>query len=150
MRALLPVAALSLMLLAAGCGATPAAVPLAQSRATTATAKVNHGFDYDKETQEKIERGELSQRYGSFFFGNVDVIYTDFDRQVKARLTAVPGSETPGTVSVVFMKGISQLDPGTIKVGDKVQLFVSYTLVEVKTGKIWDIKRPYQAFTYKR
>ena len=52
-------------------------------------------------------------------------------------------------VSVLFTDGLSQLDPHTIKVGDKIRLFVSYTLVDVKTGEIWDIRRPYQAFTYK-
>jgi len=151
MRALLPVAALSMMLLAAGCGAAPAATPLAaQAKASAGTATVNHSFDYDKETREKIARGELSQRYGSFFFGRVDVVYTDFDGQVKAQLSALPGSETPGRVSVVFMTGISQQDPRTLKVGDEVKLFVNYSLVEIKTGKIWDIKRPYQAFTFKR
>ena len=65
------------MLLLAGCGAAPAQSSLSQTKPAAVSAQdqspapghfPNH---YDRETLQKIYRGELVQTYGSYFSGTI-------------------------------------------------------------------------------
>ncbi len=134
----------ALLIFATGCGSqatTQAVTPAVQApKAAPIEAKY-----FDEELMKRVEAGELDLLYGSFFEGTVRPSPV-FAYEKAYLVTALPGSPTPGTVHVTFWRG----DAAPIKPGKRVRVFVNYTFVEVKTGKVAFARRPYQASMMER
>lgn len=151
MRLFIPALTLSTLLFATACGTTPAGMSTAAraGSAGTGTTVEAKGFDYPKEIRDRIERGELAQLYGSFFRGVVRS-KKDHGRAATMRLTSTFDSETPGEVLATVTSSHVHQDMSHVKVGDVVDVFVNYTLVDRKGGRIADIGRPYHAMLWER
>lgn len=141
--------AISMSLLAlTGCGATPAGV--ISTGTSPAAAIVDAQHDRDKEIDELEKRGVLVRMFGSNFEASVRAIRIK-EKMVMLRLEATADSDTPGRVWVnVELRNPGVIDPRRLKVGDVIKIFVNYTLVIAKTGRVFDTGHPYSGFFLSR